>query len=74
MKISNLKHTLSIIAALLLVTAIFQACKKDKSKRNLAYEAKDVTANFGRQAQQFKIIATLGETTKAELQHKLLTI
>ena len=55
MKISTLKHTLSIIACLLFTTALFQACKKDKTNRNAANNAKEFTTLFGPQAQRIQI-------------------
>ncbi|WP_343531825.1 hypothetical protein [Pedobacter sp.] len=62
MKTLNLKHTLSIIALALLVTALFQACKKDKSQRNAAYSTAEFTAIFGPQAQRMQINTNISNT------------
>ncbi|SOD15170.1 hypothetical protein [Pedobacter xixiisoli] len=57
MKTLNLKNTLFLIAVLLTFSAIFQACKKDKTRGNSARNAREFTALFGPQAQQ-KLINT----------------
>lgn len=62
MKTLNLKNTLSIIAMALLVTALFQACKKDRTQRNAAYSAAEFTAIFGPQAQRLQINANIANT------------
>jgi hypothetical protein len=72
MKTLNLKNTfsrkcsntLSIIAIALLVTALFQACKKDKdrSSRNSANNAKEFAILFGPQAQRIQINADISNT------------
>ncbi|WP_113662863.1 hypothetical protein [Pedobacter nanyangensis] len=62
MKTLNLKNTLSTIALALLVTALFQACKKDKTQRNSAYSAAEFTALFGPQGQRLQINASIANT------------
>jgi len=59
MKTLNSKNTLSIVVLLLLVSALFQACKKDKKPTNSAYSAREFTALFGPQAQQMQINASV---------------
>lgn len=62
MKTLRLKNTLSIFAVALLITALFQACKKDKSPRNSAYSAREFTALFGPKAQLLQINASVANT------------
>ncbi len=54
MKNSNLIHTLSLVAMLLLAMATFQACKKAEKNDKSALNTKDFTSNFESQAQQFQ--------------------
>ncbi|MNK09099.1 hypothetical protein D3C87_270490 [compost metagenome] len=62
MKTLNLKNTLSLIAILLTFSAVFQACKKDKTTGNSASNAREFTAIFGPQAQQKLINAAESNT------------
>lgn len=62
MKTLNLKNTLSLITMLLLTSALFQACKKDKTPRNSAANAREFTALFGPRAQQMQINAGISNT------------
>jgi hypothetical protein len=62
MKTLSLKHKLSIIAFLLICTAFFQACKKDKTATNSAYSAREFTTLFGPRAQQLQINANISNT------------
>lgn len=62
MKTLNLKNTLSLIAMLLLTSALFQACKKDKTSGNAAFSAREFTALFGPKAQQLQINAGISNT------------
>ena len=67
MKTLNLKNTLSkntlvIIVLALTISALFQACKKDRNPRNSAASAKEFTALFGPRAQQMQINASISNT------------
>lgn len=63
MKTSNLKFTLSIIATLLAITAILQACKKDVLT---SYAAQETTISVNQ-----NITLTLAETTEADIQQAI---
>lgn len=66
MKTLDLKNmlvkTLSTIAILLTISALFQACKKDKTSSNSAYSAREFTALFGPRAQQLQINANVANS------------
>ncbi len=62
MRTLNLKNTLTAMALLLTFTAFLQACKKDKSNRNSASNAKEFTALFGPQVQRIQINASTTNT------------
>ncbi len=59
---NKLTRILSVIAVLLMISALFQACKKDRTSGNSASNAREFTAIFGPQAQQKLINASESNT------------
>ncbi len=59
---NKLVRLLTAIAALLTLTALLLACKKDKNNRNMANNAKEFTALFGPQTQRMQINSNISNT------------